>query len=439
MVASLCKARLAGNRPPATDCQLPFGYSIPTKNLFDCNFKVSMKNKKSASHSSNILYVSVDFFKQNAISIRSNALVKALVEAQFRVDVLTYCRHKHLGNSYSEKAHFIRAISIHFGKHKAARFFSEIINGIFLSICIASKRKNYSLVILSSPPFFTNAICSRFCRLCKIPYLLDIRDRYPQVLVDLEILDCNSKLYRLFRYMERKLYEEASMLVCVTSKQAKNIQIDYRINPILVRNGFDERLFSKKSVTTIFQEESPSPLTMRIVCHGLFGELFDEISFLELVQKCVVRVPSVRFVLVGYGPKLKLLGKLCLHNVEIYGHMSQESVIRLLQKCHIGLSMHTEKSHEVFPVKIYEFIGASLPCIIFPRNDAGIEVESKNLGWAFNRSSIDKCVALIHQVSQNPDKSLEPHLTSLKKHRDAYSRQRQVLRFVQLVRELKGG
>ena len=76
------------------------------------------------------------------------------------------------------------------------RLIQEIFLGVDLGLRIFLKRRKTKLCLITSPPFFMACICSAFARCSGIPYFMDVRDRYPRVLVDLGVLDSSGILQK---------------------------------------------------------------------------------------------------------------------------------------------------------------------------------------------------------------------------------------------------
>lgn len=385
-----------------------------------------------------ILYVTAGFFGNNAVSSRSQVLVRALLDEGFSVDVLTSCKARDFSISDFDGVDFIKigsGLTVD-KKNKIFRFLTEIILGLFFSIKIFLIRKKHSLVIITSPPFFSVAICAFFCSLFRLVYVVDVRDRYPSVLIDLGVIRENSRLHKILKRVEQRLYRKAKALVCVTEMQIDNISRDYSISPLLVRNGFDKNLYDNKEIIycrTIFE---PSESKVKIVCHGLFGQMFDELTFLELAERSELLLPNIQFILAGYGPKIQCIKQAQRHNIDFRGHLDPQQIVNLLQEADLGLSIHIQSAREIFPVKLFEFIGARLPMIVFPRNSAGVEVESKGMGWAYDPVDIDECLNLLSRICSYRKEVLGSCKEAISAHRSLYSRQTESLKFLELVRSL---
>ena len=80
----------------------------------------------------------------------------------------------------------------------------------------------------------------------------------------------------------------------------------------------------------------------------------------------------------------------------------------------------------LFPVKIFEYIGAGLPVISTPKTDAGHFLEENELGYQFENEEVD---AIINRI-----KLLKKEYHCTKPFYD-FSRENQSRKFVQFIRK----
>ena len=97
-----------------------------------------------------------------------------------------------------------------------SRLIQEIFVGVDLGLRIFLKLLKTKICLITSPPFFMACICSAFARCSGIPYFMDVRDRYPRVLVDLGVLDLSGILYKSLSALERWVCSGAISLTTVT-------------------------------------------------------------------------------------------------------------------------------------------------------------------------------------------------------------------------------
>ena len=108
------------------------------------------------------------------------------------------------------------------------RFLQEVLLGLDLGIRIWLNRKRSDGCIITSPPFFMACICAFFAKQANIPYIFDVRDRYPRVLADLGYLNVSSLLYSILEYLEDRIYRKAHIVTTVTNGLVRELVSSYK-------------------------------------------------------------------------------------------------------------------------------------------------------------------------------------------------------------------
>lgn len=377
-----------------------------------------------------VLLVTADFNgASNAISVRSRFNVKALLAHGVEVEVLTTLAPGATVHSDSLVVHGVNARGSFSDGGFVRRALTELVMGFRFATRLWSLRKTYRLVVLTSPPFFTNALCAAACVLLGKPYVLDVRDRYPQVLFDLQVLTIRGVPGRVLLSIERAMYRRAFAVLVATKGLAAQIERDWpNISVAVQRNGFDADAF-ERFLPVGLREPGPR---LRILIHGLFGRMFDVDAFLRIAAYCAKHASAHEFVLAGYGPGLEALLKANCANVTYLGRLDHADILQLLERVDVGLSVHTEQARNSFPVKVFEYIGAGVPCIVIPRSEAGLEVEQAGMGWSFDSSQWQTCAQRLAELTHQPA-LLGPIVERIRAHRHEFSRQHQAQALLEAV------
>ena len=273
---------------------------------------------------------------------------------------------------------------------------------------------------MSSPPFFSSIIASFALIIKNENYLFDVRDDYPQVFFSKNILSQTSMFGKFLAAMRDYVYKKSWTTSTVTESICNDIN---RVNnALLIRNGYDKFLFSPS-------KEKQNVFT--VVFHGTLGQ-FQDIDLLLKVAKRVYDIDdSIQFLVVGTGSKDILLKNSLPPNLYYQGEVDYNDIPKLLQTSHLGLSFRTddETSRMSFPVKIYEYIGSGLPCIVTPISEAGEIVESNKLGFSFDSISEIKIADTICHLASS-EESYDRYVNNVISKRDLFSRQNQLQLFI---------
>ena len=312
------------------------------------------------------------------------------------------------------------------------RFLQEVLLGTDLGIRLCFRRNKIDLCIITSPPFFMACICAVFARCFQLPYLFDVRDRYPDVLLDLKVLNSNQLIFRFLKFLEFSVYKHASRVTLVTKARLRELSNTYKKpNLVLLENGFDEAIFTEKRLKNSKLE------SFTVVYHGRLGRFYDPNLYLEIMKKVYSLDPSIQFVLVGEFQNSLDLER--IENLRISPPMCLEELSEFLPKCHVGLCVlrELEAMKKVFPAKAYDYIGAGLPILAGPDGEMCETVRSLHLGVTFDQTNPEMIAKKI--VELKTDNLLWAKLSlAVKSNRSQFGRRKILKDFLKKEHHLLG-
>ncbi len=342
-----------------------------------------------------ILYFVPDYKPvENAASIRAFYHVEALKREGFSVTVFTSKVNPAAPAAKGNDRYVVRRSQSPSGMLRLKRrLLAEVKLALHFVLYLGRQRNAYQLVVISSPPFFSAVIASMFSTFLKLPYTIDVRDRYPQVLFSQELLPKRSLLSSFLKWLECWIYNRSACVSSVTPPLARQIQSDCGVNEVGVcLNGFDRDVSSSQSPV------DGERTKVRIVSHGTFGRFFDESVFDQILSGLDERIPGqYEMILMGSGEKIRRYEGV---RFIIIKNADREMVKKVLGESDIGLSCHTDDDsmRAAFPVKIFEFIGASMPSVVIPRSYGGREVERLGIGKCFDQKAVEEACDFISEL-----------------------------------------
>ncbi len=284
-------------------------------------------------------------------------------------------------------------------------FLSFMISSFIFGILV----KNVSVVIGTSPQFFTVISAWALSKLKKVPFVFELRDIWPDSVSALGVLK-NSLVIKIFVKIEIFLYHQSDLIISVTNAfktELSNRGIDpKKIKVVLNGADLDKYIpISKKD----FEFSERYNLSQKFVVgyvgtQGIAHELKNVIKSAEILKEN----HRIHFIFAGGGAdnlNLKQEVKdLELKNVTFIPTQPKENMPRIWSLCDISL-VHLKNSNifeSVIPSKIFESMAMGLPIIIsIPKGEATNLVEMHNAGISVLPESPNDLAEKILDLSNN--------------------------------------
>ena len=253
----------------------------------------------------------------------------------------------------------------------------------FFVILFRSIFKSEPNVIISSSPQLPVAFFSLIlAKIFKKIFIFEVRDIWPQVLIDLGGFNKESFFIRLLSWMEVKLYKNADCVV-VLAKGAKKYVLEKGAKRVVwLPNGPDLEKFQPLQLpekTLTFTKKEP----FQIIYTGAHGLANDLINIVETAK--YMKNEPVKFTLVGDGPeKINLMEKAKnLDNIVFLSPVPKLLIPELILNYHailISLKNVPLFEYGISPNKLYDAYALSRPVISTVKGFINKEIEDFNLG-----------------------------------------------------------
>ncbi|NPA71835.1 MAG: glycosyltransferase family 4 protein [Gammaproteobacteria bacterium] len=223
------------------------------------------------------------------------------------------------------------------------------------------------VIMGSSPHLFAAWAAERLARRYRVPFVLEVRDLWPQSLIDLGSLSRNHPFVRMLERIEKTLYQKASRIVTLLPAAGEHIT-QKGGNPdriVWIPNGVDLRLLPPPSPPN----EADTFTLMYAGAHGLANNLDVVLEAAKILQD-MPNPPKIKFHLVGDGPyKEYLIQKakiLHLNNVIFSPAIPKNRIYNVLQEADAFLL--TLRNSPVFrwgvsPNKLFDYMAMARPII----------------------------------------------------------------------------
>ncbi|MCE6988975.1 glycosyltransferase family 4 protein [Dyadobacter sp. CY323] len=307
----------------------------------------------------------------------------------------------------------IRCHVLHGNQSFAGRLFgylSFVFSSIWAGLFYAPKK--YDLILVTSPPLFTGITALFLSRVKKIPFLLEVRDLWPESAIETGVLT-NKNLIRLSHWFEQKLYKTARLINVVTPAfkdiliKQKNVQ-NGKI--IFIPNAADFSL-SDRALMHFDREKFRRELGLHdqfiiiyVGAHGIANHLVQLIDAAEKLKET-----NAFFLLIGDGAKKGELENEAanrgLQNILFMDPVPKMEVFKYISAADIGTSVlkKTDIFKTVYSNKTFDYFSCKKPVLMAIDGVSRQLVESANAGLYAEPENVADFVAKVIVFMDNPE------------------------------------
>lgn len=273
-------------------------------------------------------------------------------------------------------------------------------------------------LILSSYPIPSTASAAAvYCQANHTPYILDIRDLWPDVFVDKLSLFGNLIALPIIMAQKRELRKalEVASTVTAVSEEYLAWARQHTSKTQNARNHFvhfplgAEAMTTQNTELTIKLEEKLAKTkgTVRFSFLGSFGKSYD----LRLIIDTAIRlneegVDNVHFIIAGDGEQRSEIEMAAdrLPNLTYCGWLDATNARALLLASDVGL-MPLQSVKGTFPNKPFQYMAAGLPIISSLEGSFAKLVESEAIGYNFKRGDLDQFIHAVKLMLDSQNRS----------------------------------
>ncbi len=248
------------------------------------------------------------------------------------------------------------------------------------------------IIYCSCPHPFNGLISLYLAKKYKVPFLLEIRDLWPDTWVEMGAMTKNNLIYKIFEYIEKLLYKKADKIIGLMPGievfKEKGVKED---KAIWISNGIDLTKFDENS-----QKESKYQFDknkFNFLYTGSIGTA-NALEIIFEVAKKIKNDDNIVFNFVGEGPLknkyLKYVEQNNLSNVKFYNSVEKDEVPALLKEADC-LILPTKETglykYGISPNKLFEYLAASKIILLsckteydyIQKNGCGLTILPENL------------------------------------------------------------
>lgn len=265
------------------------------------------------------------------------------------------------------------------------------------------------LIIATSPQFFT-AISGRMLSFFKkIPWVMEVRDLWPDSIAAVGSMNKSSKPFKIFKKIEHFLYLSALKIIVVTDSFKKYLIKEHQIKPEkvgVIKNGVLVSNFKSSESNDVLALKESLGLENKIIIsyigtHGLAHGLE---FILESISK--ISNPNLHFLFVGDGAEkqnlLEYSKTLDSHNFTFLDSVTKNEIPLFLDISDYSL-VNLKKSDEfknVIPSKIFENIAMYKPILLGVEGESKELIEKYKIGVAFEPENTQSFINAISEIQK---------------------------------------
>lgn len=289
---------------------------------------------------------------------------------------------------------------------RIANYVSYMFSALFFSLFMAKP----DIIIATSPQFFCGWAGTIASKLRRVPFVLEIRDVWPESIAAVGALG-NKWLLRILEWLELKMYASAQHIVTVGEgyKQKlikKGIQTK---NISVIPNGFDAEIFyPRQSDDKIRQHYN---LNHQFICSyvGTIGMACG----LEVILHAAKLLKNkqrndIKFLLVGAGATKTQLQQQAfengLDNILFVGRQDKDAIpgfLSITDACLVHLKK-TDIFKTVLPSKIFEAAAMAKPVILGVEGHAADFIKQSNAGICIEPENAEQLTQAVETLADNP-------------------------------------
>jgi len=267
------------------------------------------------------------------------------------------------------------------------------------------------IVLATSPQFFTGIAGLFIARRKRVPFVLEVRDLWPESLIAVGAIKQKS-IIRLLERLELYLYKSANHIIVVTNAfkrfiKGKGID-DSKIS--VLKNGAELSMWNAPlDDERLRQIRKEHHLDGKFVVSfiGTIGLAHRADILMDAAEKCTD--PDVAFLIIGTGSKRSKIkarqAKSRLSNFQLLKKVPRDAVPYFLSVTDVSI-VHLKASplfKTVIPSKIFEAMATGTPIVL------GVEGESKEIidvsgaGISIEPENVEQLIQAISFLKSNPE------------------------------------
>lgn len=348
-------------------------------------------------------------------------LAEALHEAGHEITVVVADQASHLNKTQIKKERGFDVLRVITGNYYDVGLIEKGITALRIPLLVKKgiaqylRGRTFDFILFEAPPVTVESLVKWAKKMFSCPSYLMLKDIFPQNAADLGIMQKTSLIYKYFKYKEKKLYESADLIGCMSEANKKYLvdhyswlnqqKIEIFPNTKKIRNVEESNLLDIRRKYAIPDNK----------CVILFGGNMGKPQYVDLLCKAIIECrhdEKIFFLFVGRGTDRSMIEqsieKEAINNAKVIGNLPRDHYEELIMVCDIGLIILDPRfTIPNYPSRILSYMEYSKPVIAATDMVTDIKdlIEQSKCGewvWSGNKA---KFIEAIRKMVNNQNRS----------------------------------
>lgn len=330
------------------------------------------------------------------------------------------------------------------------RSYERMLN--YSSFCLSavitgSLLQRPDVVIATSPQLLVGLSGWWAAKIKGVPFVLEVRDLWPESLAAVGVGDANSFLHQTLRKIAEFLYHEADQIVVVTPAFREHLTRVWKVpaeKMSVVQNGVETGLFRPRNRDAELRKQIGVEGKFVVSFIGTIGLAHGLETVVAAAERLRGPAPEVMFMLLGEGADRERIMAMAeakkLKNICFVGQQAREKIpayIAASDGC-LVLLRKSEVFETVIPTKMLEFMACGRPVILAVDGQAREILERSRGGVCVEPENVEELCDAILQLRQQPEFCQAMGRNGREYIAQNLSRERTALEYLEILRGVVG-
>ena len=279
-----------------------------------------------------------------------------------------------------------------------------------------SQQQTYKpeLIITQIPSLEMGQVVSEYCTKNKIPYVIDIRDLYPdnyKRLFPQKIKFLYKVFFRLQEIKKNKILNNASAITAVSKTfanwAANSLSENSPIKPKAFYIGYPPPSPINVSEKKSFLIKKSLPLDKKIIVFvGTFSNLINFDNIFKAFEELNLNKNSPwHLCIAGGGYKQNYISEKCssLNNATFLGWLEPKDIHLLYKSSSLAITPYCSNDFMAMPNKFFECVAYELPILNSLQGEMSEFIKEYNLGFNFKNNNSESFLNVLKRYENNYD------------------------------------